>query len=418
MLEHGYSFPYEGFHCDSIVYPWGYLQLKGDPGPWIQHHYNLRSSVRFLDLSFEFYDIAVVDSIWELAELTHLYIGGHLTQLPESIAKLQKLEVLNVHCCRLLELPPNLDQLTSLRHLSIAAKSIKSFSSSLEKLYNLVTLRLERGYGLTEFPDNLDKLVSLRYLVLRFWDIESLPVSITKLSNLETLELYHCLSLKVLPANLNLRKLKLTNCSMMSPPTSLCHLELSHCELFDLDDEVDFHDQCLNQLVNLETLYISCQSIKFIPNISKLHNLRELHLTDCFKLEELPPDLDELINLCFLNLRGTRIKSLLSGITKLDNLQCITVPKCFRLESLPSKLNGSVKVLVDDIDETYYDKLGYYDYVTSSESSFEGNEQVDKESGKEVFAEQASPHAQMNQSDGSHSHVMPMLLGHQDSEGT
>ncbi|XP_021757483.1 protein lap4-like [Chenopodium quinoa] len=367
---------YERIACPSIVFPWGYLQLKGDPGPWIHCHYDSHSLVRFLDLDLSCDTDHISESIGELAELTHLYIynSSYLEHLPKKIAMLQKLELLSVQYCDV-ELPPDLNQLVSLRHLSLAANGVEPIIYGLEKLSNLETLNLQGSFNsLTELPINFDKLVSLRHLSLGYCEIKSLPVSITKLSNLTTLYLYECPSLKALLENSSFRRLKLKNCSIMTLPTGLCHLEILHFKDFcEEKTACDIQEQFLDHLINLETLSITCYRIKFLPSIARLRNLQELRLKDCFSLKELPANLDELIGLCILDISGTRIKSLPYSITKLNNLQCLILPKCFRLESLPSNMNSSVRVFVDNTDDTYYENLGYYDCLTSAKASTEGN---------------------------------------------
>ncbi|XP_057520420.1 uncharacterized protein LOC130800776 isoform X3 [Amaranthus tricolor] len=309
---------------------------------------NFYKSVRLLDLSICEDDAEKLNSIKELSQLTHLYIKGSnidLKYLPNTI--------------------------TRLRHLSLQDCDYESFSDCLDMLTNLESLDLDL-YG-NELPENIDVsvLVSLRCLTLRYWDIESLPDRLAKLSNLTTLVLHRCYFLNSLPPDMNLVKLKLIHTFIRPLPTGLRHLEIilydSECDFFEYYENTDF-----KELVNLETLSITCNRTKFLPSLEGLLNLQELQLKDCFNLRKMPK-MGKLSNVCTIDISGTRIKTLPGCITNLHNLKYLILPKCFKKESLPHNFKKEPVVTIDDIHEAYYKYMGVHDsyYETSSEDDYE-----------------------------------------------
>ena len=308
---------------------------------------NFYKSVRLLDLSICEDDAEKLNSIKELSQLTHLYIKGSnidLKYLPNTI--------------------------TRLSHLSLQDCDYESFSDCLDMLTNLESLDLDL-YG-NELPENIDVsvLVSLRCLTLRYWDIESLPDRLAKLSNLTTLVLHRCYFLNSLPPDMNLVKLKLIHTFIRPLPTGLRHLEIilydSECDFFEYYENTDF-----KELVNLETLSITCNRTKFLPSLEGLLNLQELQLKDCFNLRKMPK-MGKLSNVCTIDISGTRIKTLPGCITNLHNLKYLILPKCFKKESLPHNFKKEPVVTIDDIHEAYYKYMGFHDYYeTSSEDDYE-----------------------------------------------
>ncbi|KMT19486.1 hypothetical protein BVRB_1g011110 [Beta vulgaris subsp. vulgaris] len=170
----------------------------------------------------------------------------------------------------------------------------------------LDTRTLSDSVPFTELPENLDQLISLRCLSLWHLVIMSVPQSIAKLSHLETLNLYYSYFQSPLPKSLKLLKLKLSNSCIDSVPIRLWHLEIGIFSKKATDTYI--LEQHFSQLATLETLSISCYNVKFLPSITGLHNLRELMLNGCFNLRELPANLNELVNLSTLNINDTRIK--------------------------------------------------------------------------------------------------------------
>ncbi|KNA22025.1 hypothetical protein SOVF_037950 [Spinacia oleracea] len=373
----------------------GYLRWYGDNADTEQqilHNYDSLMSVKILDLGIALITMELIRFIEELPQLTHLYISD---------AEFMILIMWITNAEFLQHLPNTIMRMT---HLSMQYCH-KSPSDVLGKLFNLKSLDLHMSCE-SELPASMDLPVSLQCLTLQNWKFESLPDSMEKLTNLKALELHYCSDLVSFPANLSLTRIKIVSTTFKSLPIGLCHLEILHEVEGCLEGYYNCHDfkDYLNHLVNLETLSITCCAIKSFPYTTELHNLRELQLRDCFRLKKLPPNLGELINLHTLDISGTRIKTLPDSIVKLPNLKRLVLPKCFIVESLPPNVMFSV----DDMDETYYQKMGYYDLETSDEDSeislqsAEGVvEVISEESEEEINVEQRSPRLLQNQLDAT-----------------
>lgn len=226
---------------------------------------------------------------------------------------------------------------------------------TLSELTDLETLDL---IHLTFSTTNLPVSVSLKRLSVESC---SIPDNMAKLSNLHTLALYGLHYLTSLPT-MNIATLKINQIIELLP-ISVCHLEILH----DKSDCFSEHrnkycdgnklEHSLAQLVNLEMLSVTCYCIKSLPSMAGQRNLRVLLLEDCFALKELPPNLEQLVELHTLDISGMRIKSLPDSIIKLSKLQLLTLPKCFSQKLLRNLEEVSI---IDDTDNRYYKHMGYY----------------------------------------------------------
>ena len=81
----------------------------------------------------------------------------------------------------------------------------------------------------------------------------------------------------------------------------------------------------IENLVNLETLYLSHNKIKYLPKeIWNLFNLKKLYL-DNNKLTEIPKEIQNLVKLKSLSLSGNRLTYLPKEIAKLSNLKVLNL---------------------------------------------------------------------------------------------
>ncbi|XP_056166541.1 disease resistance protein L6-like isoform X4 [Syzygium oleosum] len=266
------------------------------------------------------------DYCWELREINNSI--GKLTclrdlnitncklveRVPDEIGGLVKLERFSLQrCYKVRGLPTSIGKLASLRKLDLSNTRITSLPDSIGKLRCLSDLNLQR-LAITEIPDEIEGLVELRHLCLEGTMIKQLPDSIGKLKSLCTLNLSHYTYEESnsnrwkLPKDIgmldkleeldfghrrelvgeipyeigNLSSLRVLNlCNTSISGVSGTINKLSHLSTLDLKG---CHE--ITELPELPTslvrLYILSYSLKVIPNLSRLTNLVELVLSDCF----------------------------------------------------------------------------------------------------------------------------------------
>ncbi|KAG0583028.1 hypothetical protein KC19_3G103100 [Ceratodon purpureus] len=96
-----------------------------------------------------------------------------------------------------------------------------------------------------------------------------------------------------------------------------------------------YSQSCSNlRLLNLNY----CTSITRLPD-SMGQSLQELRLVNCKKLEMLPPSIQHLKGLTFLDLRGcTSLKALPDSVGALPNLKDLSAYNCTSLQALPTSI--------------------------------------------------------------------------------
>ncbi|KAL3721285.1 hypothetical protein ACJRO7_033735 [Eucalyptus globulus] len=129
-----------------------------------------------------------------LEELVLLYCEN-MVEAHESIAYLEKLQVLGLDGCSRLGVFPNVLKTKRLRHLHLAnCKNLERFPDIPHKLESLTVLSLE-GTAIKELPSSIENLVSLEKLNLSVCEnLVSLPSSMYKLHNIKELRLQGCIS--------------------------------------------------------------------------------------------------------------------------------------------------------------------------------------------------------------------------------
>ncbi|KAF8029249.1 hypothetical protein BT93_E1807 [Corymbia citriodora subsp. variegata] len=204
----------------------------------------------------------------------------NLIEAHESIAYLEKLQVLNFCECSELSVFPNELKSKSLRTLNFEKCSkFERFPDILNKLEALKELHLE-GTSIKGLPASIENLVSLKRMYL--WDCKnlmSLPSSIYKLQNLKALYLGSCTNLIEFPKY----DVSIDPCINIGL-SNLDKLFLSGCNL----SEVNFLEN-LSCSPFLTTLFLSGNNITSLPtSINKRHRLSYLHVKNCHQLQEIP----------------------------------------------------------------------------------------------------------------------------------
>lgn len=181
------------------------------------------------------------ESITNLSNLRELTFGGiedisGLTELPESIGKLSKLENLNLFRNLLSTLPESFGDLKNLRVFKAESNQFTEFPTVITQLSNLEELDL-LGNQIHNIPDAISQLSNLRILEFSENQLSVIPESITQLSKLQELDLSFN-PLTALPMEIGrlvtLKGLWLNETQLTALPESLYQLtNLQYLTVFD-----------------------------------------------------------------------------------------------------------------------------------------------------------------------------------------
>lgn len=199
-----------------------------------------RKTVEALDLTGNFFP-AIPPMVFQLSQLRELVCAdGMLEQIPQDIARLSKLRLLNLQNNR----------------------SLAFLSPAIGQLANLESLQLDQCIGLRQIPPQIGLLTQLKTLEMGSSALESLPPALAQLKQLQTLDLS------------TMEKLRWT-------------------EAFPL----------LYQLRSLQKLNISGNNFDQLPKgLANLERLSDLDLS-YNNLKSLPPEIANLKSLKYLSLK-------------------------------------------------------------------------------------------------------------------
>lgn len=247
-----------------------------------------------------------------------------LTELPESLGQLKRLQSLNLNGNQLTALPESLGRLTQLQSLNLASNQLTALPESLGKLTQLQSLNLTDNQ-LTALPDSLDKLTELKELDISGTQLKTLPESISQLTRLESLYLSSS-QLTALPKSLcqlkQLRSLSLSDNQLTALPE--CLFQLKHLLSLNLSgNQLTVLVEPLGQLTQLRELDLSGNRLEALPeSLGKLTQLRELDLSGN-PLKELPKSVGQLTQLESLDVCGTKMSALPEWLCQLTQLQSL-----------------------------------------------------------------------------------------------
>ncbi|XP_016913236.2 protein flightless-1 isoform X1 [Apis cerana] len=303
----------------------------------------------------------------------------NLTEIPEEMGKLLKLEHLSLVKNKLERLYGELTELCCLRTLNIRRNNIKSsgIPAELFHLEELTTLDLSHN-NLKEVPEGLERarsllnlnlsynhidtipntlfihLTDLLFLDLSDNKLETLPPQTRRLANLQTLNLNHNplghFQLRQLPSLMNLIALQMRDTqrtlnnipSSLETLTNLQELDLSQNDLPRVPD-------ALYSLVNLRRLNLSDNQITELSTAIELWTKLETFNICRNKLTAIPASLCKIVTLrrLYLNDNQLDFEGIPSGIGKLSSLQVFSAANN-RLEMIPEGLCrcGSLKKLI------------------------------------------------------------------------
>lgn len=128
------------------------------------------------------------ESIGELARLESLQLSeAKLTRLPESIGKLKRLSFLRIDDSDLPVLPESIGDLSVLTDLRLSGNRIETLPASMARLTQLEYLDLS-GNPLTELPGFVGAWQNLQYLNVRGTGLTRLPECLMQLKHLRRLD--------------------------------------------------------------------------------------------------------------------------------------------------------------------------------------------------------------------------------------
>lgn len=186
----------------------------------------LREPKKVYVLNISFQDLTEVpNSISKLENLQQLWLGGNeLITLPESIVKLKKLQLLDIYGNKITTLPDGFEALQNLEILDLGSNKFKGIPTVVYELKNLKEFRFYNN-KLKKLEDEITSLDSLEVLRLGINKIRKLPDDFGELTQLE--ELY-------LPNN-RLRKLP----SSFTDLEKLATLDLSYNRFWSIPEEIE-----------------------------------------------------------------------------------------------------------------------------------------------------------------------------------
>ncbi|KAJ8552112.1 hypothetical protein K7X08_028555 [Anisodus acutangulus] len=222
-------------------------------------------------------------------------------------------------------------------------------------------IRLEESQG----SHNLEQSLHMSYS-MGYGDFEKLKL-LNKSEQLRTL----------LPINIHhnhfLKLSKRVLHNILPRLTSLRALSLSHYKIVELPNYLFI------KLKLLRYLDLSGTSIRKLPDsVCVLYNLETLILSSCKYLEELPPQMENLINLRRLDISGTSCLKMSLHLSKLKSLHMLVGAKLF--------IGGSSGLRIEDLGElrNLYGSLSIVelqnvvDRREASKANLRGKEHVEK----------------------------------------
>ena len=285
----------------------------------------------------------------------------NLRTLPKSIAKLTRLEVLDIADNPIRNLPDWLFELKSLRILDATSTTLEEVPAEINALAALEELYL-RSNPFVQLPATLTSLSKLCMLDLSgAWQLEKLPdlspltalqeLRLAGMRNVTNLDeaLAHLPPLSTLllddvpltafpdkPGSLtNLRDLTVASTSIQQLPRWIGSLDKLERFYFEFNSQIESLPDDLGNLRALRELYIGLSrrgptpksGPRIIPlprSLGKLVHLENLTLDSC-NLEEIPDWVFDLTNLKTLHIGGNPLKRVSPSLAKLKALRTLYI---------------------------------------------------------------------------------------------
>lgn len=342
----------------------------------------------------DFSDDKFPDAIRYMTGLQWLRLDKtNLSDIPEELGKLMKLENLSLKKNGLEKLFGELTELKCLRSLNVRHNKVKSsgIPAELFRLEELTTLDLSHN-RLKEVPEGLEKAKSLLVLNLSYNKIESIPptlfVQLTdllfldlshnmletlppqtrRLANLQTLVLNDnplgVFQLRQLPSLQSLETLHMRNTqrtlanlpSSLDTLSNLCDVDLSKNALTKVpdalysllslkrlnlsDNEITEISAAMDNWQKLESLNMSRNNLTILPpSMCKLQNLRRLHVDDNkLDFEGIPSGIGKLGSLEVFSAANNLLEMIPEGLCRCGSLKKLNL-SCNKLITLPDAIH-------------------------------------------------------------------------------
>ena len=249
-------------------------------------------------------------STYKNGHIFHLKIVNKKSIPPTifGLTYLKRLEIRNT-CffpCNHAQIPSEIECLTSsLTELSIYNTKITHLPKEIGKLVHLQVLKLSNT-GLMSLPDSIGDLSSLTMLYLPNNNLKSLPESIKNLRSLRQLTLTN---------NRYLHSIEPLN-----GLPSLSTLDTRHCPIPVLP-------QNLPQLTDLYMSNNSLTKLAAIETLGTATNSKKSFYFDMNSIESVPPQIQEVNNLFWLNLNQNKLKDLPTNIFNIITLSYLNIQR-------------------------------------------------------------------------------------------
>ncbi|CAL8997868.1 unnamed protein product [Prunus brigantina] len=312
---------YKDFPKKLIWLCWHYFPLESIPDDFPTQPKLVALDLRHSKLKIVWKDCKLHQNL----KILNLSGSRRLTKSPDC-SKLPNLEELILEDCESLsEVHSSIGDLGRLSLVNLkGCRILKDLPLNFYKSKSIQTLILNCCSSFKTLAEGLGYMVSLTTLKADYTAIRQISSSILKLKKLEVLSLCPVNwspSTNLLPPSLqslsSLRKLALANCSLtddaflkdLGSLISLVHLNLDgnyFCSLPRLSRLSQLQDLSLHDCINLHAIPDLPTNLKFLradgcialekmPDFSEMSNIRELYLSDSFKLTEVP-GLDKSLN--------------------------------------------------------------------------------------------------------------------------
>jgi Leucine-rich repeat (LRR) protein len=309
-------------------------------------------------------EIKIPDEIlYKLSNLTWLnYLSlknTHMDYIPHAVENLTNLTRLDLSHNNIL-LFQSIENLTNLTHLNLSHNNITHWYDVTEDLSNLIYLDLSNNQ-LNQLPNEIKNLKKLTYLNLYNNKLIQLPDSIENCTELKDLILGSEEKFQNMPDRTSTKEKE----RLIDEFLSSFHDEFEFNSYTRGNLQKGFFNIChqeitfkqLEKLFNFTWLFdidMSNCRLEGIPdNISNLINLHKLNLRNC-KLKYLP-DISNLVNLEELDLSENPFEALHDSIATLPNLKSLKINK-IQMNYLPCNMEGLKKL---EVLEANFNNLEY-----------------------------------------------------------